>query len=105
LADPSADRTANPATYFEYQVEKPARRIPVSGVPVRPASETGQARVFAQFVVDTAGVPLLKTYHTLEATSDASALALQEAMKTIRYSPAEIGGRRVRQLVLERFAF
>lgn len=104
-ASASTARTENPQTYFEFQVEKPARRIPVPGLPVRPPSEAGQARVAAQFVVDTAGVPDLKTFHVLRATSGPSALAVQEALKTIRYSPAEIGGVRVHQLVQEEFVF
>jgi hypothetical protein len=101
----STDGAANPVTYFEFQVEKPAQRIPVPGYPKRPASETGQARVLAQFVVDTAGVPQMTTFHVLRATSSLSAIAVQEALKTIRYSPAEIGGRRVHQLVQEEFVF
>lgn len=75
------------------------------GLPARPPSEAGQARVAAQFVVDTAGVPMLNTFHILKATSGASAVAVQEALKTIRYSPAEIGGVRVQQLVQEEFVF
>jgi len=101
----STNATRNPPTYFEFQVEKPAHRIPAPGYPRRPASEIGQARVVAQFVVDTAGVPMLRTLHILKTSSGPSALAVEEALKTIRYSPAEIDGRRVHQLVQEEFVF
>ncbi len=97
--------TENPPTYFEFQIEKPARRIPSTGYPIRPIAENGQARVLVQFVVDTAGVPLIRTFKVLKSTAEASSFAVREALKTIRYYPAEINGKRVHQLVQEEFLF
>jgi hypothetical protein len=48
---------------------------------------------------------MLRTLHVLKTSSGPSALAVEEALKTIRYSPAEIDGRRVHQLVQEEFVF
>jgi hypothetical protein len=98
---PSTNRPA----YFEFQIEKPVERRPETGYPKHPVSEADTARVLAQFVVDSTGVPLLSTFHVLRMTSRAAALAVYEALKTMRYSPAEIGGRRVNQLVQEKFSF
>ena len=97
--------TENPPTYFEFQIEKPAQRILATGYPRRPASENGQAKVLVQFVVDTAGVPLMRTFKVLQSTSESSSFAVREALKTIRYYPAEIDGKRVYQLVQEEFVF
>src|SRR5712691_9311148 len=93
--------TENPPTYFEFQIEKPAQRIPSTGYPNKPTAENGQARVLVQFVVDTAGVPLIRTFKVLKSTSEPSSFAVREALKTIRYYPAEINGKRVHQLVQE----
>jgi outer membrane biosynthesis protein TonB len=95
----------NPPTYFEFQIEKPAQRILTTGYPSRPASENGQAQVLVQFVVDTAGVPLMRTFKVLHSTSESSSFAVREALKKIRYYPAEINGKRVYQLVQEEFVF
>jgi len=95
----------NPPTYFEFQIEKPAQRILTTGYPSRPASENGQAQVLVQFVVDTAGVPLMRTFKVLQSTSESSSFAVREALKKIRYRPAEINGKRVYQLVQEEFVF
>jgi hypothetical protein len=97
--------TENPPTCFEFQIERPAQRILTTGFPSRPASENGQAQGLVQFVVDTAGVPLMRTFKVLQSTSESSSFAVREALKPIRDGPAEINGNRIYQARSERVHF
>jgi protein TonB len=94
--------------YFEFQVEKPA--APLGGMPspkyplaLRSAGVEGQ--VLVQFVVDTAGQPELSTFKVLRSSHDLFTSAVRDLLPTLRFQPAEIGGRKVRQLVQIPFQF
>jgi biopolymer transport protein ExbD len=94
--------------FFEFQVERPARRLP-DGVALHypdmlRASKTN-GEVLAQFVVDTSGRPLPETFKVLRTTHDLFAQAVKDALPNMRFSPATIGGTPVRQLVQAPFNF
>lgn len=89
-------------TYFEFQVEKPAAQVPGTGIPsypeaLRSAGVEGEVRL--QFVVDTAGRVEGGSVKVSRATNDLFASAARAAIPRMRFYPAEIGGRKVRQLV------
>jgi protein TonB len=93
--------------YFEFQVEKPAEPLP-GPRPVYPpalsaAHVTGE--VLVQFVVDTLGRPEVGTFRVLQATNAPFADAVRDVLPTMRFRPASIHGRLVRQLVQQPFVF
>ena len=95
-------------TYFEFQVEKQ-----VSGVPgttnlrypdmLRSANVEGE--VLVQFVVDTTGRADLSSFKVLKSSHDLFTNSVKNALAQMRFYPAEIGGRKVKQLVQQPFNF
>jgi protein TonB len=95
-------------TYFEFQVEKQVSQIPGSmnlRYPDMLRSANVEGEVLVQFTVDTTGkvergsIKILKTSHELFTN------AVMSALPSAKYYPAEIGGRKVRQLVQQPFNF
>jgi protein TonB len=96
-------------TYFEFQVEKQVAPTPGSGGPRYPdmlRSANVEGEVLVQFVVDTtgrveqgSGIKILKSSHDLFTNS------VKQFLQGARYYPAEIGGRKVKQLVQQPFNF
>ncbi|HET6681360.1 MAG TPA: energy transducer TonB [Gemmatimonadaceae bacterium] len=95
-------------TYFEFQVEKPVVQAPNSQTPrypdiLRQAGVEGE--VMAQFVVDTTGRADPSTFKVLKSSHDLFANAVKQALPQMRFIPAEVGGRKVKQLVQQPFGF
>src|SRR5690348_4734153 len=96
-----AAATSRPA-YFEFQVERPASPLPGSPQPTYPPelrSAKIAGEVLAQFVVDTSGVVELDSFKVLKSTHALFTQAVRQTLPQLRYSPAEVAGRKVRQLV------
>lgn len=94
--------------YFDFQVEKAAAAIPGSGAPAYPEmlkSSGVEGEALVQFVVDTTGRAELGSFKVLRASHDAFGQAVRSALPRMRFLPAEIGGRKVRMLVQQPFAF
>ena len=95
-------------TLREYQVEKPAQLLPDNVAPRYPdqlrASNT-EGSVLTQFVVDTSGQPIPSTLRVLTRTDDRFVPAVREAIPNLRFAPAEVGGRKMKQLVQMPFTF
>ena len=93
--------------YFEFQVSAPAR--PISGNhPVYPPALRDahvEGRVLAQFVVDESGVPEMATFKVLLSENVMFSEAVRDAVAMMRFTPASIGGRHVRQVVQQPFTF
>jgi protein TonB len=64
-----------------------------------------EGEVLAQFVVDTTGRVDMGTFKVLKSSHDLFAAAVKSALASARYYPAEIGGRKVKQLVQQPFTF
>ena len=96
-------------TYFEFQVEKTASiRAGTAIAPKYPTelrSANIEGEVLAQFTVDTTGAPVMETYKTLKSTHDLFTQAVMAALPGMRFNPALVGGRPVRQLVQMPFQF
>lgn len=95
-------------TYFEFQVEKQVAQIPGSinlRYPDMLRSANVEGEVLAQFVVDTTGRVESNSVKILKSSHDLFTNAVQQALRTARYYPAEIGGRKVKQLVQQPFNF
>ena len=59
----------------------------------------------AQFVVDTTGRVEMSTFKVLRTTHDLFAAAVRQALPTMRFIAAEVGGRKVKQLVQQPYVF
>jgi len=99
--DPSRD-------YFAFQVEQPAAQAPGSASPVYPdilrqAGVEGEALV--TFVVDTSGRVDVSTFKVVRSTHDLFAAAVRNALPRMRFIPAMVDDRKVRQLVQQPFSF
>lgn len=92
---------------FEFQVEKPVTQL--GGAPPRYPDILRQAgvegEVQAQFVVDTTGRAEMNSFKVLRSSHDLFAAAVRAALPGMRFIPAEVGGRKVRQLVQQPFSF
>lgn len=95
-------------TFFEFQVEKPVSQAPNSAQPLYPdiLRQAGvEGSVLATFVVDTTGRADVSTFKVLRADHQLFERAVRDALPRMRFIPAEVGGRKVRQLVQQPFAF
>ncbi len=94
--------------FFDFQVEKPAASAPGSPGPRYPdilRSGGVEGEVLAQFVVDTTGRVEVSSFRVLRSTHALFEQAVRSSLPNMRFLPAEIGGRRVKQLVQQPFVF
>ncbi len=94
--------------YFEFQVEQPVRLASGSANPTYPeelkaANVSGV--VLAQFVVDTLGRAEVSTFKVLKSDHQLFTEAVRNTLPNLRFIPAEVGGRKVKQLVQQPFTF
>src|SRR6478752_4552584 len=94
--------------YFEFQVEKPVVPAPGSISPrypdmLRQAGVEGE--VLAQFVVDTTGKAEPGSLKILKSSHDMFVQSVKNALPNMKFIPAEVGGRKVKQLVQQPFTF
>lgn len=95
-------------TFFEFQVEQavtvaegnPRPRFPDV---LRAANIEGE--VLAQFVADTFGMADMRTFKVLKSSHDLFTDAVRTVLPTMRFNPALVGGRKVKQLVQMPFQF
>jgi protein TonB len=94
--------------YFDFQVEKPVGAMPGSAGPRYPdilRSGGVEGQVLAQFVVDTTGRVEVASFRVLRSDHAMFEQAVRSALPNMRFLPAEIGGRKVKQLVQQPFVF
>jgi TonB family protein len=94
--------------YFEFQVEKQASPYSGNPRPLHPdmlRSANIEGEVLAQFVVDTTGRADMTTFKVLKSSHDLFTNAVRSTLPNMRFYPAEIGGRKVKQLVQMPFQF
>lgn len=104
---PDAPAVGGHGPYFEFQVEKPVMPLD-NAAPQYPASLERQGisgQVIAQFVVDESGMPERQTVRVVQSSHALLAEAVEDAIPRMRFQPAEVGGRKVRQLVQHPFVF
>lgn len=98
----------NEGAYFEFQVEKTVLPSPTNPTPPYPKllrSAGVEGTVLAQFIVDTSGRADMSTFKVLESSHELFTQAVREALPGYRFFPAEIGGKKVRQVVQQPFTF
>jgi TonB family protein len=94
--------------FMDFQVESPAKPMPGSMPPkyplqLRTAGVGGV--VVARFVVDTNGLTRMPTLEILKSDHDLFTNAVRSSLGEFRFSPAEVGGRKVKQVVQMPFIF
>ena len=127
-SSPIADQTAPPATasasaskapampqvvnqdqpYFEFQVEKQVQTAAGSSFPKYPAAMKAanvEGEVLTQFIVDTTGHAEMSTFKVLKSTRQEFVDAVKDGLAEMRFTPAEIGGHKVKQVVQQPFTF
>lgn len=94
--------------YFEFQVEKQVQTAPGSPQPRYPdmlKSANVEGEVLAQFVVDTTGRAEMNTFKVLKSSHELFTQSVRNVLGNMRFYPAEIGGRKVKQMVQQPFTF
>jgi protein TonB len=94
--------------YFEFQVEKQVAATPGNSAPRYPdmlRSANVEGEVLAQFVVDTTGRAEMNTFKVLKSSHDLFTNSVKSALANMKFYPAEVGGRKVKQLVQMPFVF
>lgn len=94
--------------YFDYQVDKPVTASPKNKGAVYPkelrvANVEGQ--VMVKFVVDDNGRAVLTTIQVIRSDNELFTKAVRDMMPTLRFTPAEIKGKKVAQFVQMPFQF
>jgi hypothetical protein len=82
--------------YFEFQVQKPAAYVGGTSVSPHPAAS---GATVVQFVVDSTGAIRPSTLKVLRTENSQMVEDIRRAITQWRYLPAELGGRKVAQLV------
>jgi protein TonB len=95
-------------SYQLLEVDSAATRDPTSAAPTYPPdleSSGIEGHVIIRFVVDSTGRVDLRTLLTVEATHAAFDRAVREALPKMKFRPAMVGDRAVRQLAEQLFKF
>ena len=95
-------------TYFEFQVEQavtPAANASAPRYPDLMRTAGVEGEVLAQFIVGPDGVADVGSFKVLKSTHELFTKAVREALPRMRFNPARVGGRAVRQLVQQPFTF
>jgi TonB family protein len=94
--------------YFEFRVEKQAQVMPGSPEPHYPdllKKANMEGEVLAQFVVDTMGRVEVASLKVLKSTHPLFTKAVKDVLPDMRFAPAQVGGRKVKQMIQEPFTF
>jgi protein TonB len=94
--------------YFDFQVEVQASLIPGTANPKYPEVHKAakvQGEVLAQFVIDTTGMVDTSSFKILKESDPLFARAVRNALAEMRFTPALVGNRKVKQLVQVPFKF
>ncbi len=94
--------------WFEFQVNKPAQQIPGTGrlrYPDELRAANIEGEVLAQFVVTADGDVEPGTFKELRSSNPLFTAAVRANLASMKFSPAEVKGQRVKQLVQQPFTF
>ena len=104
-APPLAGRDS---VFSELQVDSTVARYPGSAAPAYPVEmlkQNVQGSVTTQYVVDTTGFADTLSLRIVRTTHDEFSNAVRAALPFMRFYPAKVGTKKVRQLVEQEFTF
>ncbi len=107
-APPLARPVTKDSVYSILSVDESASRVEGSAAPLYPTlllQHGVEGSVIARFVVDSTGRSEESTIEILESSRPEFAESVREALTMMRFSPGVVAGRKVRQLVEQRFLF
>ena len=95
-------------TFFEFQVEKQAQPMPGNIAPrypdvLRQANVEGS--VLAQFILNADGTPDMDSFKVVKSDDELFTDAVRGALPNMKFYPASVGGKAVRQLIQMPFQF
>lgn len=96
------------SVFSRLEVDSTVTRYPGSAAPAYPLEmlkQGVQGSVMTQYVVDTSGFADTTSLKILKSTHDDFAAAVRAALPYMRFYPAKVGPRKVRQLVEQEFTF
>ena len=96
------------SVFTQLDVDSTVSRYPGSAAPAYPAEmlkQGVQGSVVTQYVVDTTGFADTTSLRILSTTHEQFADAVRAALPYMRFFPAKVGDRKVRQLVEQEFSF
>ena len=105
---PAASFESPDSVYSMLDVEETAVRTAGSAAPVYPyelMSVGTEGGVFLRFVVDSSGRADVASIEVVRSSHPAFTQSVRQALPLMLFTPATIGGRRVRQLVEQNFEF
>lgn len=105
---PSAPVVSPDSVYSVLDVEESVVRAEDSAAPVYPpamAREGKEGHVLMRYVVDTTGRVDMTMSAMLQSSHPLFAEAVREVLPRMRFTPAMVGGQKVRQLVEQNFTF
>ncbi|HEY8312305.1 MAG TPA: energy transducer TonB, partial [Gemmatimonadaceae bacterium] len=94
--------------YSSFEVDNAVQISSGSAVPQYPPdllARRVQGKVVVRFVVDTSGSADVGSIQILDSSDPQFAASVREALPRMKFSPARLNGRRVRQLVEQPFRF
>jgi TonB family protein len=103
-----AELAGTDSAYSILDVDSAVSRHPWSAAPSYPPAmlkRKMEGSVFVRYVVDTTGFADVASFEVLRSTHDDFTAAVRSALPDMRFNPARIGRRRVRQLVEQEFSF
>ena len=100
-------KTETEQTYLDFQVEK-AAKVKAQASPEYPdvlRMARVEGTVLVQFVVDESGSPQMSTFKVLRSSDSQFSESVRRAVSRSAFYPAEIKGKKVRQLVQQPYTF
>jgi protein TonB len=94
-------------TYLDFQVDQSVK-IKSAVAPIYPDRlKNGgiEGQVIVQFIVDENGAAVMDSFKVLRSNDSAFSEAVKKAVSQTTYIPAELQGRKVRQLVQQPYKF
>ena len=96
------------SVFTQLEVDSIVSRYPGSAAPAYPVEmlkQGVQGSVVTQYVVDTTGFADTTSLKIMSTTHELFANAVRAALPYMRFSPAKVGSKKVRQLVEQEFSF
>jgi TonB family protein len=105
---PVATEPSKDSVFTEIEVDSTVVRSQLSAAPAYPLellAKHVEGMALVQYVVDTTGFADTQSFTVIRATDPGFVRAVREALPYMRFSPAKIGAKKVRQLVEQPFTF
>lgn len=96
------------SVFTQLEVDSTVSRYPGSAAPAYPVEmlkQNIQGSVVTQYVVDTSGFADTTSLKIMSTTHEQFAAAVRAALPYMRFFPAKVGSKKVRQLVEQEFSF